>query len=768
MALAAGDRLGTYEILGPLGAGGMGEVYRARDSRLGRDVAIKVLPADVAADPERLARFEREARMVAALNHPGIVTLYSIEEAGPVRFLAMELIEGQSLDRLVAPGGLPVGRVLEIALPLVDALVTAHGRGVVHRDLKPANVMMTYEGRVKVLDFGLAKLAIAPSAATAETLAPSQLETAAAPLTSMGLVVGTAGYMAPEQIRGETVDARTDLFAVGVILYELASGRRPFSGGTLADVSVSILRDAPDPLRGAPADFQRIVSRCLEKRPEDRYASANDLLHDLHAIARALEQGLPLTEVSPRTPAPAAATAARRGSALALWLSLAAIALIAAGIWLQRSRHTSAPARTSEQLCVAVLEFENVTGDPSLDWMKRGVPELLSSALVQSPALDVFDAQRMGDLAGAEHLAWPPPTATYEFLAKHRISRAIVGNILRSGGELRVEGRIVDTNGGRPVHSYAVEGPADSGLFKVTGRLVANLQVALEVNLMGNRDAEGWLREITTDSPDAYRLYLKGHEALLAEHWKEAAAAYEQALGIDSTFVAARSELAGAYWNLGEEAKLQLTRAAMHRLRGRADHRGQLRIDLLDAVVSGNPPQLITAAAELSRLYPENRFYTYLLGRGYFTSQQYQRCIDTLRPLVEQRYEWAWTYVLTARSHEHLGDAAAARRAYQLGFEISHADPELSYMYVGFLRTRGEFDRARVVIDQALESPTLSETPTGEGELRTERARDLLRRGDGAGAREELRRADPLLPRGDEARADLDSMLKVVGPAKPR
>src|SRR5882672_4759682 len=261
MTLAPSSRLGPYEILAPLGAGGMGEVYRARDTRLGRDVALKVLPDAVARDPDRLARFEREARTVAGLNHPNIVVLHSIEQEDGVRFITMELVEGERLDRYVVPKGLPLSRVLELSIPLAEALVAAHEKGVVHRDLKPANVMVTREGRVKVLDFGLAKVAGGGPLAQSVTLT--------ATLSSDGQMIGTVPYMAPEQIRGQSVDARSDLFSLGIILYELAAGRRPFGGATSADVCSSILRDAPEPLTRVRADLpdglERVVSRCLEK-----------------------------------------------------------------------------------------------------------------------------------------------------------------------------------------------------------------------------------------------------------------------------------------------------------------------------------------------------------------------------------------------------------------------------------------------------------------------------------------------------------------------
>ena len=289
MALTPGTRLSTYEIIAPLGAGGMGEVYRARDARLKRDIAIKVLPPDVTSSPDRLARFEREATTVAGLNHPNIVVVYSFEEDGGIRFLTMELVEGRSLAELVTPGGLPLTQLLDLAIPIADALVAAHEKGVVHRDLKPANVMVTREGRLKVLDFGLAKRAQVMS-----DVDVTQAATLAAPITDVGQVMGTVPYMAPEQIRGEPVDARSDLFALGIVLYELASGLRPFVGATNADISSAILRDAPKPLASIrsdlPRDLERIIAECLEKNPRERVQTVLDVSNSLRRLRKELER----------------------------------------------------------------------------------------------------------------------------------------------------------------------------------------------------------------------------------------------------------------------------------------------------------------------------------------------------------------------------------------------------------------------------------------------------------------------------------------------
>ena len=277
-----GQTLAHYRITAAIGAGGMGEVYRATDTKLDRDVAVKVLPAEMASSPERLERFRREARAVAALNHPHIVTIYSVEEADGVHFLTMELVEGQPLDRVVPEGGLPLDRLLGIATGLADALAAAHDKGIVHRDLKPANVMVTTDGRVKVLDFGLARMTGPQPEQTAGSELPTDLR------TREGVVMGTVPYMSPEQVSGLEVDHRTDLFSLGIILYEMASGQRPFQGRSSAELASAILRDTPRPLAerrgGLPPALGQVIERCLEKSPADRVSSARDLREALRAL----------------------------------------------------------------------------------------------------------------------------------------------------------------------------------------------------------------------------------------------------------------------------------------------------------------------------------------------------------------------------------------------------------------------------------------------------------------------------------------------------
>ncbi len=279
-----GKTLGHYKIVAAIGAGGMGEVYRAADAKLGRDVALKLLPQRVANDPDALARFRREARAVATLNHPNIVTIYSVEEANGTLFLTMELVEGQSLKELIAERALPVERIVEIGRALADAVEAAHEKGIVHRDLKPANVMVTTDGRVKVLDFGLAK--------EISNTNESDVTLTSADQTKAGTVMGTPAYMSPEQVSGQEIDHRTDIFSMGVVLYEMASGERPFEGRSAAAISAAILCDEPRPVGERRADLPAAVSKaihhCLEKKAHDRFASARDLRAALH-IERAAD-----------------------------------------------------------------------------------------------------------------------------------------------------------------------------------------------------------------------------------------------------------------------------------------------------------------------------------------------------------------------------------------------------------------------------------------------------------------------------------------------
>lgn len=369
--------LGHYSILEKLGSGGMGEVFRAQDTRLGRDVALKTLLPELAADEERRARFEREARAVAALNHPNIVTLYSIENEGNVHFLTMELVSGTTLSAAIPPGGLPLERFFDLALPLADAIGTAHEHGVTHRDLKPANVMVTAKGRVKVLDFGLAKLRPRVFGEDEETAMLSEAR------TMRGQVLGTLSYMSPEQAEGREIDHRTDIFSLGVLLHEMLTGRRPFTGQSTASILSSLLRDTPPPVTTSrpdvPPRLASVIQRALEKDPQRRYQSVSELRSDLTDIRKELQSG----EI---------ARAHRPARRLSKWAMIAAALVVIAGLagyyLLQKNEGDAA---------IGATEFSQLTLAPGEELFPTLAPDgqALAYASATSGNFDIY-WQRVG------------------------------------------------------------------------------------------------------------------------------------------------------------------------------------------------------------------------------------------------------------------------------------------------------------------------------------------------------------------------------------
>jgi Tol biopolymer transport system component len=398
VALSAGARLGPYEIRGLVGAGGMGEVYRAYDPRLDRQVALKVVPDDIAADPRRRERFRREAHAIAALTHPHIVTVHSAEDLEGHLVLVMELVDGKTLAELLPSGGMPLARLVKIAVQIADALGAAHDRGIIHRDLKPRNVMVTADGRVKVLDFGLAKLRD-----PREREAASQHDTASLfELTGEGRIVGTAAYMSPEQAEGRRLDHRTDLFSLGIVLYEMASGERPFSGESVVSVLSSILRDVPRPLTELnprlPREFTRIVRRCLAKDPDERYQSAKDLRLDLEELRLDLSSGeQAAAEAAPagRLPRPVVIGAGLAGSAMLG-------AALAVPLW--RGTETAATTRivAAHRLTVEAGPEHSPDISPDGQWVAytravAGVSDIYLQAVGGERSVNLTGDSRSGD-----------------------------------------------------------------------------------------------------------------------------------------------------------------------------------------------------------------------------------------------------------------------------------------------------------------------------------------------------------------------------------
>ena len=522
MTIASGVRLGPYEILAPLGAGGMGEVYRAKDTRLGREVAIKVLPEALSADTERLHRFEREARAASSLNHPNIVTIYDVGQEGQISYLAMEFVEGQTLREILATGGLPTPRLIALAAQMADGLARAHASGIVHRDLKPENVMVTSDGLVKLLDFGLAKLA-EPTEAS-DSLAPT-LTGESVP----GVVMGTVGYMSPEQATGRPVDFRSDQFSFGAILYEMATGRRAFQRATAIETLSAILRDEPEPVAAldpdSPEPLARILKRCLAKDPEGRYASTRDLAHDLRALP---ERASGVAGVAPG--------AVARGFPGALRWSIAGLAvaaLVAAALLLLRK-----PASSIDSL--AVLPFVSVGGSPETEFLSDGITESLINGVSQLPGLKVISRTSVFHYKGKE----VDPKQVSRELAVRAI---LTGRIVRSGDTLSVSAELMDATEDRHLWGDQYKRKL-SDVFALQNEIAGEIVRVLRVKLRPGEGAQLVRRQ--TQDPEAYELYLKGRyfwwqfsEPGLAK----ALDYFEQALQRDPTYALAYAGLADYY-----------------------------------------------------------------------------------------------------------------------------------------------------------------------------------------------------------------------------
>ena len=432
MALAPGSKLGPYEIQSPLGAGGMGEVYRARDTRLERDVALKILPELFTLEPDRLRRFEQEARAVAALNHPNILAVFDIGQHNGAPFLVSELLEGEALRAVLDRGALPPRKTIEYGVQIAHGLAAAHEKGIVHRDLKPENVFVTKDGRIKILDFGLAKLAQKAGVESDDvTLAGSH--------TAAGMVMGTASYMAPEQVRGEAADPRTDIFAFGAVLYEMLSGVRAFRRDTAAETMTAVLKDDPPeltgPARQVSPTFERIVRRCLEKNPEQRFQSARDLSFALSALSG--------TETS--SVARAAPAATPRRLPLLPWL-IAALALVAvaAGTWWIARRP---PQTTRMQFALAVPDEMSISHMA----LSRDGSMLVFVAPEESSAMPMLYVQRVGSASvtplpgtqGASYPFWSPDASQVGFFANGKLQKMTV-----SGGAPQVLASALAGRGG--------------------------------------------------------------------------------------------------------------------------------------------------------------------------------------------------------------------------------------------------------------------------------------------------------------------------------
>jgi serine/threonine protein kinase/Flp pilus assembly protein TadD len=532
--LQTGSRLGQYRILAPLGAGGMGEVWLAEDARLGRKLALKVLPAEFTADAARVARFEQEARAASALNHPSIITIYDIGENDGIHFIATEFIEGRTLRQSLMRGGLQTGESLEIAIQIAGALQVAHDAGITHRDIKPENVMLRPDGYVKILDFGLAKLT-EKSSETIDTEAATKIRTP----TDPGTVMGTVSYMSPEQARGLKVDARSDIFSLGVVLYEMLAGRLPFDGQTASDVLAAILTSEPAPLSSLipdlPPELEWSLGKALRKGLTDRYQSIRAFLNDLKLVKNRLDFAANLAGIGQAQP-PRRSSGEISEAATVELTSDEVEGLQPAQRQTTRRSYSSGKAIDS----LAILPMANASNDAEMDYLSDGITESIINTLSQLPQLRVVPRSTVFRYKGTEQ---DPQRVGADL----KVRAVLTGRVLQLGDSLIIKTELVDVAKQSQLWGEQYRRKI-TDIFELQEEISREISSKLRLQLSGEEKQK--LVKRYTDDAEAYHLYLKGryyNNKRTPEWIRKGIEHFQQAIDLDPNYAVAYAGLADSY-----------------------------------------------------------------------------------------------------------------------------------------------------------------------------------------------------------------------------
>ena len=661
-----------YRIQEKLGAGGMGVVYRAEDMRLGRLVALKFLPDSATRDPRALERFKREARTASALDHPNICTIYEIDDDQGRPFIAMQLLDGHTLRDRIGDRPVPLGTLLDWALQISDALHAAHAKGIMHRDIKPANIFITERGQAKILDFGLAKL-------TGPDLASSSdpTMTSTGPLTHTGAAIGTVAYMSPEQARGEPLDARTDLFSFGVLLYEMATGKQAFSGPTWAVTVHAILGQAPMSLNesvpGLPQRLQQIIDKSLMKNRDLRYQSAAEIHRDLLQLKKDYESGKSLKSVRTAT-----AWSPQRKFRIALGSGLVVV-VVAAGVWaprIVRRLAVSAVAQPAslvpDRKSVAILPFGTIEGDPKLTAFGKGLLEDVAAKLSQLSAnhdLEIVSARTLED----------KKVSTLDDARKELgVSLGLAVRLEQANDLVRAAYSLTDTKSGRNLAGDSFTAPV-SDLFTIEDKLINGVATALQFPLRSEEKQA--LGAHSTNLPEAYQYYVQGlgylQDPRKPENLTSAEIVFKQALKIDPNFGQAEAGLGQTYWlryQLGGRQKQWITSAQQACSKaiefGNAGAEGHLCLGLLDDG-TGEYEKAAEQLQQAVQLDPTNDRAYSSLAEAYQHLNQPDKAEETYKRAISVRPQY-W------RGYAFLGAFYVAQAAYDKAEAMFRRSTELA------------------------------------------------------------------------------------------
>jgi serine/threonine protein kinase/tetratricopeptide (TPR) repeat protein len=734
LALASGARLGPYEIVSPLGVGGMGEVYRARDTRLERVVAVKVLPDGVTASPQTLERFQREARAASALNHPNICTIYDVGTDPP--FIAMELLEGETLQQRLRRGLIEVPLLIEIAFAVADALDAAHSKGIVHRDIKPANIFLTPRGP-KILDFGLAKASSGPEAIGVSDDATRSGE---ALLTDPGNTLGTVSYMSPEQVRAMALDARTDLFSFGVVLYEMATRTRPFRGESTGATFDSILnRAAVPPVRlnpDVPAELERVIDKCLEKDRNLRYQHASDIRTDLQRLKRDTDSGRVTSRAEPGV------------TTVSRWKMIvpAGAALLALSIGGYFYFHR-VPTLTDKDTIV-LADFDNKTGDPVFDdTLRQG----LSVELQQSPFLSVISdrqVQQQLALMGQSKEARLTAELAQQICERTASAMVLEGSIASLGSQYVLGLRARNCNTGNAVDQEQVQVARREDVLNSLSQVARKFRTRIGESLSTVEKHSKPLAEATTPSLEALKAYSSGMRVLNSSGTGAAIPSLRRAVEIDPTFAMAYAQLGLSYSTAGESVLSAESTTKAWLLRDRVSDRERFFIDFTyDRQVTGNLEKAYQTLELWLQTYPRGQqpnAHSLLGGLSTHGTGRFERAIETSQAEVAVDPDFLFGYANLASANYFLDRFEEAQTAIQQASERKLGDPNLLVIAYNIALFKGDREQMDRVVGLA------AGKPKAEHSLAHQEALALARAGRLEAARRASNRAMDLIQQAGE------------------